>query len=47
MGAAQGLEGIPTHLGAGHLLEWEHAQQMLDLLPLIRHEMANAAHDEL
>eukprot|EP00873_Tetraselmis_striata_P036709 jgi/Tetstr1/456973/TSEL_004158.t1 len=36
MGAAEGLEGIPAHLGPGHLVEWESALQLMDKLPLLR-----------
>lgn len=44
MGAHQGLEGIPHHLAAGHLAEWERSMSLLDRLPLLRGE---GSHDEL
>ena len=36
MGAALGVEGIPMHLGKGHLVEWENTQALLNKLPLLK-----------
>ena len=47
MGAAQGLEGIPPHLGPGKLVEWERAQGLMDRLPLLSGEAAAGTREEL
>mmetsp|Transcript_16294 Transcript_16294/g.41213 ORF Transcript_16294/g.41213 Transcript_16294/m.41213 type:complete len:395 (-) Transcript_16294:277-1461(-) len=41
LGAYQGLEGIPEHLGAGHLEAWHEVLMQLDRLPALRgkHEL--------
>merc|ERR1712178_303942 len=36
LGAFHGMEGIPKALGEDSLVEWSHAQQILDKMPLIR-----------
>ena len=36
MGAALGVEAIPPELGRGALVEWDHANQLLDQMPLIK-----------
>eukprot|EP00241_Pyramimonas_parkeae_P006102 CAMPEP_0114235532 /NCGR_PEP_ID=MMETSP0058-20121206/6301_1 /TAXON_ID=36894 /ORGANISM="Pyramimonas parkeae, CCMP726" /LENGTH=393 /DNA_ID=CAMNT_0001347301 /DNA_START=108 /DNA_END=1289 /DNA_ORIENTATION=+ len=36
MGAAQGLEGIPSHLGKGKLVEWQTTQDLLSKMPLLK-----------
>lgn len=40
MGAAGGVEAIPTELAAGHLVEWESSQRLLARLPLLRSQEA-------
>lgn len=36
LGAAHGVEAIPAHLGKGHLVEWERAEELIQQLPLLR-----------
>ena len=36
LGASQGMEAIPEHLGKGHLDAWETAQAYLDQMPLLQ-----------
>ena len=36
LGAWEGLEGVPAHLGAGKLVEWESTMALLDRMPLLR-----------
>lgn len=38
LGAYQGMEAIPPHLGEGHLTEWRTMQTTLDRMPLLRAE---------
>jgi len=38
LGAFQGLEGIPQHLGKGSLVEWERTMALLDKMPLLQGE---------
>lgn len=35
LGAFQGLEGVPSHLGRGALLEWDSTMALLDKAPLL------------
>ena len=43
LGAYQGLEGVPSSLGKGSLVEWDHCDELLNKLPLIKEAAAAAA----
>ena len=36
LGAYGGLEGIPSELGEGALVEWESTMALLDQMPLLQ-----------
>ena len=43
LGAYEGMEGIPSHLGKGQLVEWEHTEKLLNKLPLLGTPSARAS----
>ena len=47
MGAAQGVKGIPTQWGEGHLMEWKKMLDQLNSLPLLTKIAAKDGKTEL
>jgi len=47
LGAAQGLEGIPPHLGRGALVEWDRAMALLEKMPLLQGGGGGSSNGEL